>query len=723
MKMKKSLIILMAGIGLLTACQESSQTSSRVTVSLHANYIHPDRTEFQIGSEGGNAQFTVTSQDTPWAINSVPEWISVSPTSGSATANVSVSVPNYLWASPRVGIFALESTSADWSFSRSMTVTQTGALPYLDIDKLDFSFDGEANSESVRVSSNFDWNLSNRGNWISVSMANDQMTVSVPANESGEDRTGEVDIRFGNNVMATVRVTQLAAKVSLKTDPLNFEIGAGAYKLTIESEAPWRATSYYDWIEVSPSSGEPGKTEVTVSVTPNPYDGERDGFLYFNFKTSDYQIAEIPVHQDGIILEMTDSDEYLQNLPSLGGDQVFHLRSNTDWSIVQVPYFMTVSPMSGSGSTSLSVKLNENASFDWRSEVLSLRRQTTGYQRDYWMQQRPRTFESSSTWLDCNDLAQELYFDVKTEGGWQLQGPDYQGNDAFFTPSPMQSRGDGRITFSVAENQNYGSREGFVNFFLTGMDGYDGGLAQVSTIYVNQAGWQDKYQEVRQEIQLPSAGGTMSVDIATNDGWTAAFVSSASWIRVDGPASGKGAGSLTLAFDENKTVDARSVKVRVSFEHLDPVEFTVTQLGKAIRLSSDALYFFAKGGSITVVVDADGAYSVARASGDWFTVTPGDDNTFTVKADAYTGDAERSGSIVLKLTDLQTGSYTLTLPVMQTTSAGFTRGAWQEDRNLNIGTSPGFSIQVSGYSADQDWNGGRHATVGGEGYGEDENWN
>ena len=78
---------------------------------------------------------------------------------------------------------------------------------------------------------------------------------------------------------------------------------------------------------------------------------------------------------------------------------------------------------------------------------------------------------------------------------------------------------------------------------------------------------------------------------------------------------------------------------------------------------------------------------------------------------------------MLKLTDLQTGSYSLTLPVTQTTASGFTRGGWSEDRDLNIGTAPGFTIKVSGYAADQNWSGGRRAEIGGEGYGDDENWN
>ena len=722
MKIKQILGLFVAGAILLPACNESTTMSNRFSVSLHANYIHPDQTDFQFSdAAGGTTQFTVNSQDTPWEISSVPDWITISPLSGRATSSVSVTVPTYTWAVPRMGIFTLASASEDWNFNKQMSVTQAGAVPYATIAKLDFSFDGQAHEETVKAASNFDWNLSYKGNtWISVTNRGEEMIVAVPANETGADRTGEVDVIFNNQVMATVKVTQLAADVKIKTDPLNFEIGAGTYKLNVESEAPWKASSYYDWIEISPVSGAAGKTEVTVSVPPNPNDGARDGYVYFNFQTSGYQIAEIPVHQDGVLMELPLTDEERQNLTSLGGDFTWTLRSNTDWRITQCPDFLTISPMSGSGTTNLSVKLAENATFGQKSGDLTFVRPATGYTVNYWMLQRERYRELNATWLECNDLAQDLYVDVKTEGGWMLTP---QENATFFTTTPLQARGNGRITFSVQENTDYGNRQGRVDFSLTGMEGYDGGIATTDNIYINQLGWQDKYHEIAQEVQLPCGGGTMPVDIATNDGWTAVFSSSASWIKLDGTASGKGAGSFQVTFDENKTPDPRSVKVKVTFEHLDPVEFTLTQLGRAIRLSSDALYFFAKGGSITVTVDADGAYSVAKASGDWFSVTPGDNNTFTVKADAYTGDTERTGSIVLKLTDLQSGSYSLTLPVTQATASGFTRGGWQEDRDLNIGTAPGFSIKVTGYAADQNWSGGRRAEIGGEGYGDDENWN
>ena len=121
-------------------------------------------------------------------------------------------------------------------------------------------------------------------------------------------------------------------------------------------------------------------------------------------------------------------------------------------------------------------------------------------------------------------------------------------------------------------------------------------------------------------------------------------------------------------------------------------------------------------------VDADGSYSVSK-TGDWFTLDVNEDDSFTVRAEPYSGETERRGSIVLSLTGLAAGAYSITLPVIQTTAAGFTREGFQTDRDLNVGAGSGISIRVGSYTTDRNWSGGGRASIGGEGYGDDENWN
>ena len=714
-----SAFILLIGMIAFNACTESTTQSNRFVVALHANYLHPDQTEFAFpDSKGASMQFTVQSQDTPWTIESVPEWITVSPTSGSATTNVSVTVQENPRATVRSGLFSIASASADWTFSKQLSVSQAGAKPTISIAKKAFSFDGAANSETVAATSNYEWSISNNNNWITVTHDGTQMTVSVTANDTGATRKGSVDIVFGGQVQSTVTVSQVAAKVDLKTDPLSYALSGGSYKLSIDSQAAWTVTNNTSWIEVAPASGQPGKTEVTVSVTPNPYDDARDSYVYFNFTSSGLSIAEIPIHQDGTILEVAEGADYLQHISAWGATRTWHVHSNTDWNIT-VPSFLTISPASGSGDAEVIVTIQENGSLDARSGWLYLKRTSTGYTQNYYVQQNALTADVSTTYLECSDLAQDLTVEVTGDADWSLKLLE---SASFYTASPMSARGQATIILSVQENTLDVSRTGVTEFYVNGLRDYPDGYL-MHNISVVQRGWQDKYQNLKQTVEIPSKGGAMTVDVSTNDAWSAELLSAPGWITIDGSAGGKGSGSFTVNVSPNNTLDARSVKVRVTFAHLGPVEIMLTQLGRSIRINASILYFFAKGGTATVQVDADGQYSIEKASGDWFSVNPGENDTFTVTADPMSGGEERSGSIVLRLTDLESGSYSLTLQVVQMSVEGFSKGGFSEDRNLSVGTAPGFSFVVNQYTEDINWNVHYGATVGGEGYGDDENWN
>lgn len=725
MRYRYLMMILTAGALLgLSACQESSQPNARFSVSLHANYIHPDKTDFQfVDAAGGSMQFTVTSQDTPWQITNLPEWVTVSPSSGTTTTNVTVTVSAHTWAASRAGVFTLSSGTQEWNYSKQISVTQAGATPYLTLGKREFSFGGPADSETVSASSNFNWEFNKHGNdWITITNTGSQMTVSATANDTFAPREGTVDILCAGSILGSITVSQVEATVSVKADPLNYEIGSGAYSLTITSEADWNTSTAGSWISVDPSSGGPGTTEVTVSVTPNDGVNERDGSVYFRFRNSGLQIAEIPVHQDGVVLELAVDEWVNNNVSSKGGTLTFQLTTNISWNITSSPEFLTFTPSSGTGSTLLTATISENPSLtDARGGylIISDASSTRWYQRDYYFRQRSAgEYSLDQTWIECNDVAQTVEVRVLTDAQWGLQ----QVYGDFYTYSPAVSSGDGVIAFDVRANTGLSNRQGETDFYLYGLDGYpDGQLA--AYLYINQTGWKDKYHEVPQAVELPVYEGTMDVDIATNDAWEAEFLTSASWIRFDGKSKAADAGKLKFAFDENPGAATRSVRIRINFEHLESVEMTLTQVGRGIRLETDALYFFSQGGTNRVLFSADGLCSFTAEGGDWFTVYADSYGSFTVYAEPLEGDGERDGKITIELQNLPSGSCRVVLPVIQMSAAAYTRSGFKEDRDLDICTGSAFSIQVNGYTADQNWSGGRRADISGEGYDDDENWN
>ena len=743
MKMKRLLIVLTAGATLLTACQESSQMSNRIAVALHANYIHPDRQKLECDSNGTTLVFTVNSQDTPWQITGMPEWIQISPTSGSGTSTVQVTIPAYWWAAARTGIFTLSSSSPDWSYSVPITVTQSGATAFADLSEDSFVFDGGGGEGVVTVESNCEWTLSTQDGWIDVNRVDDgRFTFSLDENPSFDAREGTIRVMYNSQVVSTVRVSQRAAKVDVVTSQLNYGNVAGDYTLQITSEAAWRARTSSDWIELSGSTATAGTNKLRISVTPNLYQEDRNGFVYLEFSASGNQIAEIPVHQEGVQLLLGDAEgANIELTSSLEHDYAIKVTSNTDWYVSNVPYFMTAEPMSGTGNAVISLHVKNNGSFSWRGwDQFSVNRQNSWVQSSVYFAQVGKTLNMDRTYLEFRDVASTQYVEVTTDGTWELA---YDTN-SFYSATPGASQGNGRIAVSVEDNRNPWTRDGYIEFRLLGMTDYEYGYYPQS-INIWQTNWEERWQNTATDLEMPAMGGSYNLYIDTNDNWSLSFTEPGDWFHFTGETSGAGSGWVSFDIDVNNSINARGVKVLVTFGHdLDPVEITIRQPGRAMSLNCEGIFFFAKGGSNTVTVWADGRYQLETVSGDWFTVTEGEGNVFTVTVPENTTDGIREGAVRLTLLDLAEGSLVIDLPVVQTTKEiGFTRGGFEQDVNLDIGKGSGMVISVVSYSGDEDWNkqysasikvtgfendsdwngGSAGAAIGGEGFDDDENWN
>lgn len=737
-----SWIILSIAAVTVWSCTESVTASNSWNVALHANYIHPDRQKLDFTDpNGGTFEFTVNSQDTPWKITGMPDWIEISPSSGSGTTNVRVTVSKYELAAARTAILTLSSDSSDWQYNTTITVSQSGAPAYANLSDANLTFDGQAHDGRITVKSNCDWTVSTTESWLHASRVDDgSFTYSVDENPYLDAREAKIQVMYSGSVVSTVSVTQRASQVDVATAPLNYGNVAGTYKLSVKTDAAWSAYTGYSWISVSPESGSAGVSELTVSVSPNTEFDPRDGYVYLRFSASNVQIAEIPVHQDGIQLQLGTGEDNILFESSLAQTSTIRVTSNTDWYFSNVPSWITVEPASGTGTMDVKLSIQENNHFWFRGyDELRVNRKDSWYGVSRYVGQNARTLDLNTTYLSFLDVAQTQYVEVKTEGSWAL---NYSSD--FFSATPGEATGDGRIAVSVGDNHSDQTREGNIEFRLLGMPDFENGY-DVRNITVWQPAWAERYRNLQTEASVPAMGGTLEIWLDTNDRWSVALSDNPSWIHFEGDTSGTGSNNLHLVFDTNNSVNSRGVKAVVSFAYMDPVEITIVQAGRTMYPNCESIFFFAKGGSNTVTVTVDGNYKLEQASGDWFTISQGEDNTFTVSAPENTSGAVREGSVRLTLLDLVEGSVVITIPVVQTTKeVGFTREGFGEDVNLDLGKGSGIaisvisfsgdadwnakysiSIKVTGYDADSDWNTGTYnsAVIGGEGYDDDENWN
>jgi hypothetical protein len=212
----------------------------------------------------GNALWTVTVDVAAVA------WCTASPTSGTGSGAVSVSIAANSIAAPRAATL----TFTAGTLVRQFTVTQAGAAPALAVSPETVAAANSAGIYTVTVTGN--------STWTATVNAGDTWCAASPASGTGD---GAVLLNITENTMAipratlltltagtlnrTVPVTQTGAQAALTIDETEVSAGyaAGSYPIAVTSNANWTATvnAGATWCTASPASGT-GNGTVGITV-------------------------------------------------------------------------------------------------------------------------------------------------------------------------------------------------------------------------------------------------------------------------------------------------------------------------------------------------------------------------------------------------------------------------------------------------------------------------
>jgi hypothetical protein len=141
------------------------------------------------------------------------------------------------------------------------------------------SYSSAAGSQTVNVTSNTSWNVSDDRSWITTSgssgSGNGSFTVSATAN-TGAARSGTVTV-VGGTVTRTISVSQAATgEISLSPSSLSLPSTSGTHNVTVTSPGSWSATKTDSWITSITSSGTTGGN-LAVTVAENTTGNSRSG--------------------------------------------------------------------------------------------------------------------------------------------------------------------------------------------------------------------------------------------------------------------------------------------------------------------------------------------------------------------------------------------------------------------------------------------------------------
>ena len=395
--------------------------------------------------------------------------------------------------------------------------------------------------------------------------------------------------------------------------------GGGTVAVTTARECSWSAASEAGWLTIDgPASGQ-GDGSIEYRAAPNPDPVSRRGTIAAND-----QRTEITQAAGACLIRLRDSSA---DFPPTGGDGVVELEASSplcSWTAsADASWIALTSSAEGQGSASVGFRVAP----------------TTGPPRAGTIAVADQVFSVTQS-QGCSYAVAPAGVPVPPSGGERdiavTTAPGCPWTASSHTPwitivRGASGTGPGTASISVAPTEGP-PRTGTL-------------VVAGQTVTVTQSpGCAFEVEPLSHAV--PAAGGALTVIVraAPGCGWSAS--SAVPWIRITGPSSGSGDGSVALAVAAS-TGSARTGTVVIAGETV-----TVTQApGCTYTIAPEAASVPAAGADGRVeVTTADGCAWTAASGADWITVTSGGSGSGSGRVEyrvAATTGAERSGTIAI----------------------------------------------------------------------------
>lgn len=144
----------------------------------------------------------IVTSNTAWNVTSIPDWLSVNPTSGTETATVAISIlTTNAAATERIDTILISTAT----LSEKVIIKQAGTIAAqlsISVDTV-YLYASKSSTGTFNIVSNTSWTISNTNDWFIVNLnsGNQNQTISVTAisaNPLQVSRTGKIVIKAGN---------------------------------------------------------------------------------------------------------------------------------------------------------------------------------------------------------------------------------------------------------------------------------------------------------------------------------------------------------------------------------------------------------------------------------------------------------------------------------------------------------------------------------------------
>ena len=602
-----------------------------------------------------NTESITVSSNCSWSVSSSSDWLTATQKDNIISISVSSNETNsYRTASVSV---VHEGTT---NTSKKITVRQAPASVNASTETL--VFNNMAGNVNVTINSEANWTAATSSSWMEVSPSSGSagtstMTVSVSPNTATNERTGYVIISIGGSQRIQIPVRQRGIYIETEQTELAFTANGGSQELTVLSNTSWTISSVPSWITVSPSNGE-GDGKVKLTAQENPNTANRSGIIHITQSGLSIDVT-ITVTQTG---KTFDVNTTVLNFEDKQETQTVEILTDGTWNARTDDMWITLSPMSASGNSTLSVTVAENPNDSERSGqvIISMGDKSSTIS----VIQKGKYFTVSNSLLTYTSKGGSMNIAVTTNDTWTAK---IENSPTWLQLSSTSGSGNVDVKVTASDNPSVNSRSATIIFQTT--------HNQSVRVMVTQDA---RYLNIdTREVLFYSKGGTSEAITVSTDG-TYSISCSDSWLSVN-----QSSNTFTVTATENTTTDARIGYITIALTDLKEgtysLTLTVTQLnygGSFLRKDyGDDINYDNMGtstGSLTITgFGSDKNYDSTTTSGT------------TLSVSGFKSDSSWDTSVSSKVTVTITG--------------------YNSDTNLDTSTSTSGTVSKMDFEGDANW--------------------
>jgi len=249
----------------------------------------------------------------------------------------------------------------------------------------------------------------------------------------------------------TVSLLVSIGNVTLTVNPTNINVSSSASSnpITVTSNSSWAVSSSQTWATLSSSSGT-GNTVLNVLLTANGSQTGRTAIITF---TAGSNTQTVNISQAGVSSNPVDSINISTNTllyTASGSTKQVQLTSNRNWTASGQASWITLTPISGNGNTTLNITASANTSSVGRTNVVTFTAGTATQVLTITQDSTPSTADQLSLNKDSivtGSSALSTTVQLQSNRTWTITNPA-----SWVTISPMSGTNNAVLSVNILAN-------------------------------------------------------------------------------------------------------------------------------------------------------------------------------------------------------------------------------------------------------------------------------